>query len=121
MDVLDSGESTVDLHCVSRKCCITVKSSSRCVAHLEFGTPSRGTLGAEQRLEPGRINPSEAVFVHIVLHELSDGRFGYPLLLHSESLSRQPDMNAPIGNSKQKLKLADRVSFRELGGDLHLK
>jgi hypothetical protein len=30
-------------------------------------------------------------------------------------------MNAPIGNSKQKLKLADRVSFRELGGDLHLK
>ena len=57
MDVLDSGESTVDLHCVSRKCCITVKSSSRCVAHLEFGTPSRGTLGAEQRLEPGLINP----------------------------------------------------------------
>lgn len=39
----------------------TVKSSSRCVANLEFGTPSRGTLGAEQRLEPGLINPSEAI------------------------------------------------------------
>jgi len=39
----------------------TVKSLSRCVANLEFGTPSRGTLGAEQRLEPGLINPSEAI------------------------------------------------------------
>jgi hypothetical protein len=90
--------------------------------HLEFGTPSRGTLGAEQRLEPGLINPYEAVFVHIVLHKLSDGRFGNSLLvqIHMERPSGQPHLDAPVWDSKQKLKLPNCVPVRELGCEIHL-
>jgi hypothetical protein len=99
----------------------TAVSNSSC--NFKFvDPPSFCALGAQYGFHPGLVHTLKGKFEQVMADEFTDGRFGNSLLvqIHMERPSGQPHLDAPVWDSKQKLKLPDCVPVRELGCEIHL-